>query len=306
MSGFWNRISDDDLLKANLTTDDPLSTPGLVGYLPEGSDEPHVEASYDLNGTGAEQFKCVHGSHRHLKGYVFRKGDSRYLVGWQCGDKIYGEKFDEYTRRHEQAISEQTTLRRVRDLRNALIEFLAWSQRPEWSPALAFYADLADTIRRHLPFVYSTINDAAGHKIGNVDLPRYLCASPLNWDDRNLKSGIGEVWEKMVIDAYGVQALLNKPNKAAMLLIGRIVEELQGVARRTDIILKKLEDVETFFHPSVLGLICDLAERAEPRRARHFAGLNKLSSKNITVQMPIDYKVPSRLGLEQLSRAITS
>jgi hypothetical protein len=58
---------------------------------------PHVEFSYDLCGSGIEEFSCVHGHHRHLKGYVFRKGESRYLVGWMCGESLYGTKFDEYT-----------------------------------------------------------------------------------------------------------------------------------------------------------------------------------------------------------------
>jgi hypothetical protein len=301
-----DKISEDDLLNANLTTNDPLSTPGLVDHLPDGNDEPHVEASYDLNGTGTDEFRCVHGHHRHLKGFVFRKGDASYLVGWQCGAKLYGTKFDEYTASHNEAVSRQTALRRVQDLREAVSNFVTWSKRSEWDVALPYYSELKNTVSRDLPFVYLTISGATGHKVNDVEMPRYLCTPPKHGDDGDKKDRIADELDRMMIEVYLVQELLNKPRKAAALSLGKIVDGLLGVARRADVILTKLHDVETFFHPSTLAAICARAENAQPRRARHFAGLNKLSCKNITVQMPIDFKVPSRQPIDQLLKAITS
>lgn len=66
-----HRVSDDELLSTDLTTDNPLGLDGLVVELPDGPEEPHVEFSYDLD----DEVRCIHGNHRHEHGFVFRKGD---------------------------------------------------------------------------------------------------------------------------------------------------------------------------------------------------------------------------------------
>lgn len=79
---FWETLTDDQLLTVELTTDDPENLNDLVHELPAGEEEPYVEFKYDLRKSGREEFSCVHGHHKHLAGFVMRKGKFRYLVGW--------------------------------------------------------------------------------------------------------------------------------------------------------------------------------------------------------------------------------
>ena len=43
---------------------------------------------------------------------MMRKGDARFLVGWMCGETIYGEHFEHYTADFDAAVNRQKTLRR--------------------------------------------------------------------------------------------------------------------------------------------------------------------------------------------------
>jgi hypothetical protein len=75
---FWDSVSDEELLATELTTDDPERLEGLVTALPDDYRDSYMEYSYDLRGSGREEFVCVHGHHKHLCGFVMRKGDQRW------------------------------------------------------------------------------------------------------------------------------------------------------------------------------------------------------------------------------------
>jgi hypothetical protein len=79
---YWESLTDEQILNAQLMTDDPESLEGLVFEVPPGDEETYAEFKYDLRGSGRkEEFKCVHGHHRHLAGFVMRKGEARFMVG---------------------------------------------------------------------------------------------------------------------------------------------------------------------------------------------------------------------------------
>ena len=108
---YWESLSDDELVKTEMMTDDPQNLRDLVTVIPEGPEEAFVELKYDLRKSGREEFHCVHGNHRHLAGFVMRKGPARFLVGWMCGKTIYGEDFDQFTADFETAVMRRDTLR---------------------------------------------------------------------------------------------------------------------------------------------------------------------------------------------------
>jgi hypothetical protein len=81
---FWESLTDEELLGVDLVTDDPEGLRDLVREVPSGDEETYVEFKYDLRKSGRqEEFTCVHGHHKHLAGFVMRKGNARFLVGSQ-------------------------------------------------------------------------------------------------------------------------------------------------------------------------------------------------------------------------------
>jgi len=112
----WEAVSDEELLGKNLTTDNPLGLDCLVTEIPDGPEEPHVEFSYNLE----DEVRCIHCNHLHKHGFVLRKGGYRYIVGWICGEKIYGEKFDKYAADFKAAQARQDAMRRVQSIQGRL------------------------------------------------------------------------------------------------------------------------------------------------------------------------------------------
>jgi hypothetical protein len=71
----WETLSDEELLAADLISDDPERLENLVFEVPSGDEEPYVEFKYDLRKSGRqEEFTCVDWHHKHLAGFVMRKG----------------------------------------------------------------------------------------------------------------------------------------------------------------------------------------------------------------------------------------
>ncbi len=109
---------DAELLQRSFTTDDPENLPGLVLVVPESEQPPIIEFSYDLTPPGAVKrpfVRCVHCKYpNHWKGYVMRAGDGqRFLVGKDCGAKLYGAHFTLIERSFSIERSRQQHLRRL-------------------------------------------------------------------------------------------------------------------------------------------------------------------------------------------------
>src|SRR4051812_25871031 len=147
----WETLSDDQLLETELMTDDPESLPRLVYELPAGDEEPYVEYKYDLRKSDREMFSCVHGHHQHLAGFVMRKGESRFLVGWICAKTIYGEDFDKYTADFDAAVGRQDALKRVREIRAAVNPFIEYLNSISKSDVFKHFGRLRGQLETQMP-----------------------------------------------------------------------------------------------------------------------------------------------------------
>lgn len=299
--GYWNNVTDEELLATELLVDAPDTLPGIVTELPADHQEAFMEFSYDLRGSGREEFACIHGHHRHLHGAVMRKGDDRFLVGWMCAESIYGAKLSDIRSDFDAAVERQATLRRVRELQDAVGRFSKWLSEIEQSQVMEKFLDVRETLETHFSFVHATIMHAKGGKIEGISMPRFICAPHSDMPSREHSELNRLMDETRAI----TQLLTGKPEFVAM-RIGAIRTGIDALIRRAETILGKFKSVEEFFQPAVLHAISVHAENSVPRRARHIPGLLRLASRNVVVEMPQDYVVPSRQPIDDLIRTATS
>ena len=154
LESYWDGVSDEELLATELTTDDPEALMGLVTVLPDGYEDSHVEYSYDLRGSGREEFVCVHGHHKHLCGFVMRKDDQRWLVGWMCGESIYGEQFDQHKADFNTAVNRRDRLRKRRDVEELARPLTQWLNETYASGVFDQYHDVRDQLKNKLRWVW--------------------------------------------------------------------------------------------------------------------------------------------------------
>lgn len=289
---FWDTVSDEQLADLDVTTDDPNALANLVREYPDGDQEPYVEYSYDLRGTDREEFVCIHGHHRHLKGFVFRKGESRFLVGWICGETLYGQKFDQYKSDFDTAVARRGAVIRVRELREAVGKFAHWAGELATSNVIDKFDEMCRLLAK-MPCVIEVLN-------GKIDLIDRSVHLPTNLLGRG-QDLEGELI-RLLNETTRVSSLLTGDPQRVAGYIGKIREEITGLTRRANLLMNRLVDVEHFFQPAVLVAICDSIDRAVPRRRRHFAGLLKITTRDVCVQMPVDFKLPSRMAIDHLEQ----
>jgi hypothetical protein len=299
----WEDLSDDLLLNTELITDDPESLENLAYEIPEGDEEPYVEFKYDLRKSEREMFSCVHGHHKHLAGFVMRKGSARFLVGWMCAETIYGENFEQYTSDFDAAVNRQDALRRVREIRSAVNPFVAYLEGISQSELFKHFGRLRGQLREQMPWVYNNLPAAAemNSRIIGAALPNHLCA-----EATDLRGAFNHLMSDVAAAAL---ALAGEPEKVAK-VIGVIRSRFEGLVRRTEVILDSLQEVEAFFQPAALAAICKLAnEHDNPKRRTYESGLLSLTckrdKKNKTViTMPKGFELPSRRPIETFRTAL--
>jgi hypothetical protein len=298
----WETLSDDQLLETELMTDDPESLPNLVYELPAGDEEPYVEYKYDLRKSEREMFSCVHGHHQHLAGFVMRKGESRFLVGWMCAKTIYGEDFEKYTADFDAAVSRQDALRRVREIKTAIHPFVEYLNAISNSDMFKHFNRVRGQLETQMPWVFDTLPAAASmdrHIIG-ASVPRRLCARGLD---------VRQEYSRLMADFAATQIMLaGEPEKVAK-QIGLIRTRMEALAKRTEGILDTLREVEEFFQPAVLAAVCKLAnEHDNPKRRKYEAGLLSITCKRdrdkSVITMPKGFELPSRRPLEAFRAAL--
>lgn len=298
----WETLSDEQLLEIELMTDDPESLSNLVYEIPAGDEEPYVEYKYDLRKSDREMFSCVHGHHQHLAGFVMRKGDARFLVGWICAKTIYGEDFDKYTADFDAALSRQDALRRVREITSAVVPFIQYLNAISSSDVFRHFGRVRGQLETQMPWVFDNLPAAAfmdRHIIG-APLPKRLCSPTLD---------VREEFNRLMTDFAAAQiTLAGEPENVAR-LIGLIRSKMEGLAKRTETILDTLREVEEFFQPASLAAICKLAnEHDNPKRRKYEAGLLSLSCKRerdkSVISMPKGFELPSRRPLEAFRSAL--
>jgi hypothetical protein len=300
---YWESLSDEELIETDLLTDDPESLESLVYEIPEGDEETYVEFKYDLRKSGRDSFKCVHGNHAHLAGFVMRKAEARFLVGWMCGKSIYQEDFEKYTSDFDAAVNRQDALRRVRNIRNSMTPFVAWLESVSQSEAFKQYSRVRGQLREQMPWLYDNLPAAAelGMRVTGAILPKNLCAGGVD---------VRQAFNKVMTDVAGATLSLTGEAEKVAGVIGAIRSRLEGIARKAEAVLDQLKEVEAFFQPAALDAICKLAnEHDNPKRRKYEAGLLTITCKRdrdkTTITMPKNFILPSRKPLEVFRAALS-
>lgn len=288
---YWESLSDDELIKTEMITDDPQRLPDLVTVIPEGHEEAFVELKYDLRKSGREPFHCVHGNHSHLAGFVMRKGPARFLVGWMCGKTVYGEDFDQLTADFETAVMRRDTLRRALDIKNAVDPFQTWLKDVFQSDIFARFESVRDQMYEHLPWIFEnlerlTLSDV---RLRQLNAPRNL-----------FKEGNDpEVdWAKAMADFDLLTLRITSRDDWAEQNIANMKRSMEGLLRRFEEVIAKLKEVETFFQPGVLAILCEFANAYDnPKKRQYAPGILSIKCKRgrdpVVVCMPRQYETPS-------------
>ncbi len=159
-ASYWSSMTAQQLLRTSFTTNHPEALEGLVETIPDPAGGlPHVEYYYDFRGTKRDRVRCVHcGWHNHLAGYVIRTAEGqRFLVGHECGDKLYGADFETLKRDYDDAREYAFNLRRWQNLQAELPAFLDWLADLQKSEAVKTYRDAKLAFRAKLPRLYGAI-----------------------------------------------------------------------------------------------------------------------------------------------------
>lgn len=152
LDGYWSRLSDDELLSTSFTTDDPESLSYLQEEEPPKDQTPIVEYLYDFTKTDHASIRCVHCKYpNHLKGIVIKLADGRrYLVGHDCGAKLYGARFKELMEDFEGAKTRALLITRMRRLKEALPRFQDYLRMLRRHPCISAYPQLRESFRKEM------------------------------------------------------------------------------------------------------------------------------------------------------------
>lgn len=156
------RYSDTDLLEKNLVSSDPEQLENLSKKMPDNYKEADIEFWYDLTppkGVERNYIWCAHDEKEtHWIGYVMKTpNNTRFLIGKDCGKKIYGLQFNITSRSFDGLRSRQLDLRRwnsvVASLPKALKELTDFSQ----SAILTQFEDTKSNLRLGMSELYSAL-----------------------------------------------------------------------------------------------------------------------------------------------------
>lgn len=305
MRKYWESLSDEDLEKTDLITDDPESLPGLVKEIPDGDEETYVEYKYDLRKSGrAEEFQCVHGHHRHLAGFVMRKGDKRFMVGWICGGSIYGEDFDAYTADFDAAVARKDTLRRAKDIRMAIDPFLTWLQEVTNSGVFGKFQNARDQAYEHFQWVHDNLFYVSQADMRARRMSYFPDGIFSEDNDPELE------WKKAASEfqAIAMQALARE--EWAEQNIANMKRAMEALLKRFEGVIEALKELETFFQPEVLALVCEYANQHDnPKKRTYIPGVLSLTMKRdkgkLVLCMPRNFRVPDRKAIEAFRTALS-
>ena len=151
--GYWQSISDDELLEVQFTTDDPTSLPNIVETLPERNEVPIVEITYNVAGSPKGKVRCIHCKYdNHYQGFVLKfKNGCRILVGRICGKKIYNADFNLAANEFEHARTRASYLRRRKTALVLAPLFVQAIVDLNAHPARRMFSDLKATFEKQLP-----------------------------------------------------------------------------------------------------------------------------------------------------------
>lgn len=158
-ASYWSTLTEEQLLRTAFTTNDPENLEGLIEDVPATEELPFVELWYDFRGSKRVRLRCVHCRyHNHLAGYVIRTTEGqRFLVGHECGDKLYGADFEILRSDYDQARDYASNLRRWNNLQAVLPAFLEWLAELQCCSAVRTYRDTKRVFREELPRLFGAV-----------------------------------------------------------------------------------------------------------------------------------------------------
>ncbi len=295
--GRWAKIEDEELLGTALDHDSPQTLENLVTSLPDGSDEPFVEYSYDLRGSGQESLHCVHDNHPHLKGFVMNKGGKRFFVGHICGEKIYGTIFERYAADFDAAVQRKDALRRAKEIKQATEPFADYLEEVVNSGIFDCFENVMDQFNNHMPWVYDELQ-----RIALTDQRSQRAGVPANIfreeNDPRLE------WQKTVSEFNSLALKALSYDNWAENNLASMKRMIEAFLKRFEAVIDRLAEVQALFQPEVLALICEYANAFDnPRKRKYVAGMLTLTCKKdrdqVTLSLPNNYVLPSRARINE-------
>jgi hypothetical protein len=159
--GHWSRLTDEQLLTTAFTTDDPERLDDLVLDVPSNAqDDPIVEFSYNFLGSDHPLIRCAHCKYpNHLAGIVVKTKDGkRFLVGHNCGEKLYGVRYEQLESDFSEAKNRSGALRRLRNLQDAWLGFFGWLTTLRRDPSLRLYGTARQDFRTQMPRLWNALD----------------------------------------------------------------------------------------------------------------------------------------------------
>jgi hypothetical protein len=303
LGSYWDSVSDEELLATELTTDDPETLVGLVRVLPDGYEDSYLEYSYDLRGSGREEFVCVHGHHKHLCGFVMRKGDQRWLVGWMCGESIYGERFDQHKADFNTVVNRRDKLRKRRDVEELSRPLTQWLKETHASGIFEHYHDVRYQLKSKLPWVWFNARDILDRRSMVAKLH-----GPLTFFSDSIDPK--KSFEKILADMDTLNCALRKEDEPTEERLARFKRTMTRFADRADKIIKQLSELGDAFQPNILKVVCDAANTLDnPEKREYSFGLLSITCKrrqktDLTVEIPRGFELPDEHGLNAIKKAL--
>lgn len=176
LDGHWSRLSDEELISTTFTSGDPESLPGLVLEVPPPDQRPMIEYVYDFKGTKRANIRCVHCKFpNHLKGFVLKlTDDRRFLVGHECGGKIYGAHFDVLKGDFDWARERALLLKRMDRLTVALPAFNNYLFKIRTHPSVLAFSQLRASFSKDMPRLWGELAIACHFMHGELRIDRNI------------------------------------------------------------------------------------------------------------------------------------
>lgn len=164
-------VTDADLLARRFAVDDPECLDQLSLSVPETDHVPVIEFAYDLTPPRGDKrpfVRCAHCKYpNHWRGYVMRCADgTRFLVGKDCGAKIYGADFNLVERDFRVQRTRQAYLRRLDRVRAAFPAALCGVVEIARSKALGQYEAVNRDLRNGMSDLFRQLSQVVKFREG--------------------------------------------------------------------------------------------------------------------------------------------
>jgi len=201
VAGYWDRLSDEELLRISFTTDDPQNLEGLVLQVPSVKGRPFVEFAYDFRGSRRSKIRCAHCKYpNHLAGFVIKTDSGqRFLCGHLCGAKIYGADFAHLHKDFSHARDRAGYLRRVQGLREALPGFMRYLAQLRSDPAFDLYDRTRQTLVTRMPRLRGALQVAIDRGGGTLSVDEKVRDFAAEGRDEDRYDREMEEWNKATV-----------------------------------------------------------------------------------------------------------